>query len=96
MIYFHVWHFLYQQVQLDSWFGNVVAGVVVFVVVDICWQLFLKKWVKEGLAKVHAEALKIHHEKVVRPELDARHNEIIDQQERHHRAQLTAIKKGKP
>ena len=25
--YFDVWHFIYQQVQLDNWFGNVVAGV---------------------------------------------------------------------
>ena len=41
--YFDVWHFIYQQVQLDNWFGNVVAGVVVFIVMDVCWQTFLKK-----------------------------------------------------
>jgi len=27
-VFFHSWHFLYQQVQLDNWFGNIVAGVV--------------------------------------------------------------------
>lgn len=27
-LYFHIWHWLFQQVQLDNWFGNIVAGVV--------------------------------------------------------------------
>lgn len=30
-VYFHVWHWLFQQVQLDVWFGNIVAGVVGYV-----------------------------------------------------------------
>jgi hypothetical protein len=27
-VYFHGWHWLFQQIQLDVWFGNIVAGVV--------------------------------------------------------------------
>ena len=27
-VYFHVWHWLFQQIQLDNWFGNIVAGVI--------------------------------------------------------------------
>ena len=27
-VYFHAWHWFFQQVQLDNWFGNIVAGVV--------------------------------------------------------------------
>ncbi len=52
--YIHAWHFLFTQIQLTTWFGNVVAGVVVFVVVDVCWQLFLKKWVTDALHRIHA------------------------------------------
>jgi hypothetical protein len=70
-LYFNVWHFLFQQIQWGNWFGNVVAGVVVFVVVDVCWQLFAKKWVKEAIAKIHAEELARHHREVVQPALDA-------------------------
>ena len=51
--YFHVWHFIYSQIQLTNWFGNVVAGVVVFIVVDVCWQWFLKRWVTDALHRVH-------------------------------------------
>jgi len=27
-VYFHAWHWLHGQVQLDNWFGNIVAGIV--------------------------------------------------------------------
>ena len=75
-LYFNVWHFLFQQVQWTNWFGNVVAGVVVFVVVDVCWQLFLKKWVKEAVARVHREELERHHRETVQPALDAHLAEV--------------------
>ena len=75
-LYFHSWHFLYQQAQLTNWFGNVVAGVVVFLVVDVCWQLFLKKWVKEAIAEIHKEELARHHKDVVQPALDAHLAEV--------------------
>ena len=74
--YFTVWHFLYGQVQLPNWFGNVVAGVAVFLVVDVCWQLFLKKWVKEAIAKIHREELERHHREIVQPALDAHLAEV--------------------
>ena len=70
-VYFNVWHFLYNQIQLTNWFGNVVAGVVVFVLVDVCWQLFAKKWVKRAIAEIHREELARHHREVVQPALDA-------------------------
>lgn len=75
-LYFHSWHFLYQQTQLTNWFGNVVAGVVVFLVVDVCWQLFLKKWAKEAIAEIHKEELARHHKDVVQPALDAHLAEV--------------------
>ena len=27
-IYFHSWHFTFQQIQLTNWMGNIVAGAV--------------------------------------------------------------------
>jgi hypothetical protein len=30
-LYFHSWHWIFQQVQLDNWFGNIVAGVIGYV-----------------------------------------------------------------
>ena len=62
--YFHVWHFLYTQIQLTTWFGNVVAGVVVFVVMDVCWQWFLKRLVKNALQRFHSEQLSSLHAKL--------------------------------
>ena len=72
-------HFLISQSHPVVWWGNIVAGVVVFVVVDICWQLFLKKWVKRGLAKIHAEELKKHAEREAearKVENDALHRKL--------------------
>ena len=54
-VYFHSWHFIYAQSQLTVWFGNIVAGFVVFVVIDVCWQLFLKKWVTLALHEIHSK-----------------------------------------
>ena len=95
-VYFNVWHFLYNQIQLTNWFGNVVAGVVVFVLVDVCWQLFAKKWVKKAIAEIHREELARHHRDVVKPEADARHAELFEQAAKHHKAHLDAIRKAKP
>jgi len=92
-IYFHSWHFLYTQIQLTTWFGNVVAGVVVFVVVDICWQLFLKKWLKKALAQIHREELERHHREVVKPEADARHQEALQLARDHHAEHLAETKR---
>ena len=89
--YFHAWHFLYTQIQLTNWFGNVVAGVVVFVVVDVCWQLFLKKWVKAEIAKIHAEELRKHQIKV-EAHAERLHKEVLDQAENHHQSHLAALK----
>jgi hypothetical protein len=64
-------HFLFLQIHPVIWWGNIVAGLVVFVVINICWALFLKKWVH----KFAAEVLRRHHEKVVAPLLKAQHEE---------------------
>jgi hypothetical protein len=69
-------HFLAAQVHPGNWFGNIVAGVVVFVIVDVCWQSFAKKWVKAALAKIHREELERHHREVVQPALDAHLAEV--------------------
>jgi len=64
-------HFLFSQAHPIVWWGNIVAGVFVFVVINICWQWFLKKWVKAGLAKIHHEELERHHREVVKPLLES-------------------------
>jgi len=75
--FFHAWHFLYNQVQLTNWFGNVVAGVVVWFVVTLLWKFFLKKWIKKALAEIHREEIERHHREIVKPEADARHREHL-------------------
>ena len=82
-------HFLFVQVHPGVWWGNIVAGLFVFVVVNICWQWFLKKWVHKFLAV----ALKRHHDKVVQPVLDAHHEEQVRLAEVHHAAQMKLAKK---
>jgi hypothetical protein len=89
-------HFLAAQAQPIVWWGNIVAGVVVFVVVDVCWNLFAKKWVKKAIAEIHREELARHHRDVVKPEADARHAELFEQAAKHHKAHLDAIRKAKP
>ena len=66
----HFWHWLYQQVQLDIWFGNIVAGVVTWATLTGLWKWKVKGWVNEAVARhltVHTEELKRHisaeHEK---------------------------------
>jgi hypothetical protein len=77
-------HWLFLQIHPGNWFGNIVAGIVVYFFITLCWQWFLKKWVKKGLAKIHAEALAKHHRDVVKPEADAHHEEHVTLAKRHH------------
>ena len=42
-VYFHSWHWLFQQIQLDSWFGNIVAGVVVWLAARDRYKKFHEK-----------------------------------------------------
>jgi flagellar biosynthesis/type III secretory pathway M-ring protein FliF/YscJ len=70
-------HFLAGQVHPGNWFGNIVAGVVVFIIIDVCWRLFAKKFVTQALRKIHAEEIARHHREVVKPEADARHREAL-------------------
>lgn len=91
MLLHHVAHdfdatrrFLFLQVHPVIWWGNIVAGVVVFIVINICWQWFLKKWVKAGLSKLHRKDLATHHEEVVKPLLEAQHKAVLEQAAKHH------------
>jgi hypothetical protein len=80
-------HFLAGQVHPGNWFGNIVAGVVVFIFVDVCWRLFAKELVTKFVRKIHAEEIARHHREVVKPEADARHAEAMAQAERHNASQ---------
>ena len=42
-VYFHSWHWVFQQVQLDNWFGNIVAGVVGYVLARDRYRKFHEK-----------------------------------------------------
>jgi hypothetical protein len=77
-------HFVAGQVHPGNWFGNIVAGVVVFLVIDVCWRLFAKKLVTNAIRKIHAEEIARHHREVVKPEADARHKAAMQLARRHH------------
>ena len=49
-LYFHAWHWLFTQIQLDNWFGNIVAGVVGY--------LLARDRYKKFHEKLHAPALR--------------------------------------
>ena len=99
-LYFHAWHWLFQQVQLGVWFGNIVAGVVVFCVVSLFWpkvrhaiERFAKRHLANLRAEIHAKLDAQHKEKMEQAE--RHHQEKTAQAERHHKAQLAAIRKSK-
>lgn len=66
-VYFHAYHWTFQQVQLSQWFGNIVAGVVVFIAVSLFWprlrhaiERFVKRHVAAGNAELHAKLDESH------------------------------------
>jgi hypothetical protein len=77
--WFHGWHFLFQQIQLTNWAGNIVAGVIGFIVLSIFWPR-LRKVV---FGAVHRVVIAPLHAK-----LDAQHEALVKQAELHHRAAL--------
>jgi hypothetical protein len=84
-------HFIAAQVHPGVWFGNIVAGVFVFVVVDICWQLWLKKPVERWFEKRHENSLAKHHRDVVEPLMTAQHLQVLAQAEQHHREHMDRL-----
>ena len=42
-LYFHCWHWLFQQVQLSNWFGNIVAGTVGWLAARARYKKFHEK-----------------------------------------------------
>ena len=69
----HEWHWLYQQVQINVWFGNIVAGIVVFIVMDVAWRWKVKGWVNEFVHKHFA-----HHREIQSEMHDANTQAILD------------------
>ena len=87
-LYFHIWHFQYQQEQLTNWFGNIEADVVGLLISAVIWKFFLKNLVQNFFSKAHKKALDIHYERTQKAE-EKRHKEIIDQSERHQQERLS-------
>ena len=42
-VYFHAWHFAFQQIQLNNWMGNIVAGIVVYLLARDRYKKFHAK-----------------------------------------------------
>ena len=78
--FFHAWHFLYTQIQLTTWFGNIVAGVVTFVVLTLVWPRF-RHIVKRAIGVTSL------HDK-----LDRQHKEHLEQASKHHQAAILLAK----
>lgn len=80
-----VLHFLRQQIEWGVWFGNVVAGVVVAVVVTVAWKWKVKGWVNDAIRR-HFE----RHRAIQMQRDEARHKELTEQAERHHAEHMAA------
>lgn len=81
-VYFHVWHFIYRQVQLDNWFGNIIAGVVGFAIGTLAWPPTRKRlvaFIEKHVNGIHAK-------------LDAQHQERMEQAQTHHELQMELAK----
>jgi len=78
--FFHAWHFVYGQIQLTNWVGNIVAGVVTFIVLTIVWPKFRKVVTRAiGVTSLHDK-------------LDAQHRERLEQAAKHHQAAILLAK----
>ncbi len=81
-VYFHVWHFIYQQIQLDNWFGNIVAGIVGFAIGTLAWPPTRKRlvaFIEKHVSGIHAK-------------LDANHEEMMSQIQTNHTLQMQLAK----
>ena len=76
----HEWHWLYRQIQLDNWFGNIVAGVVAFLIMDVAWRWKIKGWANEVLHR-HFH----HHREIQAEKADERHADLTQLVEDLHR-----------
>ena len=99
-IFFHAWHFVFQQVQLQNWMGNIVAGIIVFCTVSLFWpkvrhamERFAKRHFESLKAEIHEKLDAQHVEKMAQAE--RHHQEKVTQAERHHKSQLAAIRNAK-
>ncbi len=94
--FFHVWHFLYGQVQLENWFGNVVAGVVTFLVAGLFWpgvRNAFKGYVGRYFSAVHAKLDSQHAEHLALAE--KHHREALALATKHHAAHMAALAPAK-
>ena len=92
-VFFHAWHFVYQQIQLDNWFGNIVAGVVGFLVGTIAWPPTRKRlvlFVEGHVAGIHAKIDAVHAEEVA--QRTQQHETQMGLTAAHHQVVLSAIR----
>lgn len=85
--YFTIWHFLYQQLQLDNWFGNIVAGIIAWLILTALWQWILKDKFQSFLSNTHKRALNLHYERIQKAE-EKRHKETMAQSAKYHQERL--------
>ncbi len=94
-IYFHAWHFIYQQVQLTSWFGNIVAGLVTFLAVAILWPRIRKGTQRAiGVTGLHRK-LDAQHIQRMR-QAQAHHDEALALARSHHAEHMAALRANAP
>ena len=96
-VYFHAWHFVYQQVQLTNWAGNVVAGIFTFLVVGLFWPPTRKsftRFVGRFFSAVHNKLDAQHQERMTQAQ--THHNEAIALAKAHHAEHMAALAKPKP
>jgi len=74
-----------------NWIGNLVAGIVVFVTMTICWPRF-RHFVERGLGitKLHEQAERHHKERTEQAE--QHHKEALRLARVHHAEHLEAVR----
>ena len=94
-VYFHAWHFVYQQVQLTNWTGNIVAGVITFTAVTLAWPKLRHGAERAlGITKLHTKLDAQHAERMAQAQ--AHHDEALALAREHHEAHMKALKAVKP
>ena len=94
-IYFHAWHFVYQQVQLDNWGGNIVAGVITFAAVTLAWPKLRHAAERAiGITALHNKLDAQHTERMA--QATTHHLEAMALAKAHHQEHMHALMDAKP
>ena len=92
-IYFHIWHWSFQQIQLAVWFGNIVAGVVTFAFASLFWpkaRAAYKRFFLGHMADIH-EKLDTHHEAML-AQAEGHHEQHMEILKKHHEDLIATVK----